>query len=461
MPKRGGTRAAAPAPAEEPEDTAPAPEETETEEERPRRRGRRAEAADVPEDKPAASKPRSRSGTRRETAAAQFTDVDETEIEFGSLDDDNEFVSALMYGNEGTIKTTSALRATILPDKGRVLLINAEGGAKRAPLTDFGVDADRVAVWPKPGKRVSFDGLERLFYKLAADFETDKHAWAAVVWDSGTEIVATLLDQVIEQVVAEQEEVVTRSAGRAGNVKLRDRFETDRDDYRKMSNQVRSLVRKYRYLPCHFIITALVRADEKGKKLVYGPAFTPAIQTDILGYVDVVAYHKATRDKNGDPVYYAQTVADGPNDRAKDRYHRLPAELVTPGFDRMVAYIRGELTEGNDPEQDRLPGASRPKAVDTEPEPAKPKRAPARRTKKEEPPPEPEPEPEETPDEPAEEPEPKKPTPAQNAAAKRRVQAEQAEDAAPRARRTRAATKTTRTRPKVGGDGGYNVEPPF
>jgi hypothetical protein len=433
MPKRGAARSGA-APADDPwagasglpDDDAPAssedkhgdPETNQDKPERPARRrrsrveeGAKSEAGadmdgQLPPDEPAEDKPRrgrrnrapKEEGTADSTESRprhatqdvigdrsfDFSDIDATELEFGSLDDADDFLSLLYYGREGTTKTTCSLRMTRLDKPGKVLLINAEGGAKKQALAKHGVDTARVVTWPAPGKRVTFDGLEALFYRLAADLDRDPTSWLGVVWDSGTEIVQTVLDQVVEAAIAEQEEIIAKTRGRAGNISVRDRFDNDRDDYRKMSNMVRSLVRKYRYLPCHFVMTALTREDEKGKRTVYGPKFTPALADDILGYMDQVLYCKSTRNK-GKPIYYATTV-QADDDRAKDRYDSLPRELVDPGFDRVMAYISGELVASEDPVQDKMPGGA---VQEREPEeavkPARAGRASGRRAAKAEP----------------------------------------------------------------------------
>lgn len=355
------------------------PPDEPTEEAKPARRRRPRE------EKTEDAKPRHATQDVIGDRSFDFSDIDETELEFGTLDDADEWISLLYYGREGTIKTTSALQMTRVDRPGKVLLINAEGGAKKQALAKHGVDSSRVQTWPKPGKRVTFDGLEALFYRLAADLDKDPTSWLGVIWDSGTEIVQTVLDQVVEAVIREQQEIIEKTRGRAGNVTVRDRFDNDRDDYRKMSNMVRSLVRKYRYLPCHFVMTALVRedgGDTKGKRAVYGPKFTPALADDILGYMDQVLYCKSTRNK-GKPVYYATTV-QADDDRAKDRYDALPRELVEPGFDRVLAYIEGDLVAEEDSVQDKMPGGA---AADREPEekakPARAGRASGRRAKAE------------------------------------------------------------------------------
>lgn len=274
-------------------------------------------------------------------------------VSFASLDDSAEYLSALLYGAEGTGKTTGAALMTSISPTGNVLVVNAEAGLKKRALASHGVDTSRVMVWPPEGDRVTFEGLESLFYRLASDLEDNPSSWLGTVWDSATDIHQELLDQVVEAEMAKQTEILEKAGnkGRAGNIVLRDRFDNDRDDYRRMSNQFRTLLRKFRYLPCHFAVTALLRIDEdeRTKRKTSGPAVTPAIQNDLTGYVDQVLLCKVA-DMKGGRVFFAQTVATS-SERAKDRHNVLPEEMVNPTFDRLYKYMVGELKEADDPLQ--------------------------------------------------------------------------------------------------------------
>lgn len=298
-----------------------------------------------------------------------------------SLDDSADRISALFYGAEGSGKTTDLALMTALPGKGKVLIVNAEGGLKRRALAARGVDTSRIMTYPPKGERVTFDGLEQLFFQIAADLDRDPDSWLGTGWDSATDIHQELLDQVVEQEMAVQAEILARNKGnRPGNIKLRDRFDNDRDDYRRMSNQFRQLLRKYRYLPCHFGVTALLRRDEdeRTKRVTYGPAVTPGIQTDLLGYVDMVLYCQVA-EVAGEPIWFAQTTPTR-DARAKDRHAVLPTEMVNPSFDRLFSYMVGDLTADVDPDQKMLAvstdrgAAVRVKAdVAGDPKPARPR----------------------------------------------------------------------------------------
>jgi hypothetical protein len=283
---------------------------------------------------------------------------DPGEVLFDEMDDSDEFYRILWWGVEGTGKTTDVAMVTRIVPKGRVLMINAEAGAKRSALQHHGVDTSRIASYPPRGQQLTFEGLERLFYRVQADLEKDPTAWAAVVWDSITAIYQKLLDDVIEADIRKTAEILQRAKktreGRAGNITLRDRFETDRDDYASMSNQVRLLLRKYRALHCHLLITALERRDESGKgkdkTVEYGPAVSPALQVDLLGYMDVVLHTKV----NSNGVFYGRSQPTE-DTRGKDRLNALPVELVDPTIERIHRYVSGELTDETDRAQRRLP----------------------------------------------------------------------------------------------------------
>jgi AAA domain-containing protein len=282
------------------------------------------------------------------------------EVLYDQMDDSDEFYRILWWGVEGTGKTTDVAMVTrIIPStKGRVLMINAEAGAKKSALAHHGVDTSRIALYPPRGQQLTFEGLERLFYRVQADLEQDPESWGAVLWDSITAIYQKLLDDVVEADIRKTAEILQRAKkgrdGRSGNITLRDRFESDRDDYATMSNQVRLLLRKYRSLHCHLLVTALERRDEVGKgkdKVIeYGPAVSPALLTDLLGYMDAVLHCKV----NSNGVYYGRSQPTE-NTRGKDRLNVLPVELVDPTVERVHRYVTGDLTDETDRAQRRLP----------------------------------------------------------------------------------------------------------
>lgn len=263
------------------------------------------------------------------------------------LDEQYEYVNGLWMGDQGTGKTTDVLR---LANLGPTIVISAEGGVKKGALRRMGVDVSNIQVLPAKPEDLTFQYLEDLYWELAAKFSEDPDYVSGVVWDSITEIHKVLLRNVvnyqIERAVRRGE---SRIKGAAPGDMLNQAF-TDLSDYGIMTDQVRTLLRRYRDLPCHFAVTALQRRDvDDDGRVVYGPAVTPAVSNDLVGMVDVVIV-KSIKEfaDDGEDEYRGLTRPVG-KFRGKDRFKVLPKYLVDPFADRVVAYIN-ETTNVDDDE---------------------------------------------------------------------------------------------------------------
>lgn len=265
-----------------------------------------------------------------------------------TLADQVTYVTVLVYGPEGTGKTTDALRMTQLcvgPDAGkRVLLIDAEAGAKIQALRQRGVDVSKIEVWPPPAEggpgAITFESM----YDLADNLKERSGEYIGWVWDSGGEITKRLLDLVTAE-AREKDERIGKARGR---------FQINLEDHGVASSMLRELLRKYRDLPMHGVITALERRDTDNDtgRVKYGPAMSPAMANDTAGLVDVVMY-KEVEEVNGTEVRAGKTVPTRTR-RAKDRFGVLPGKMPDPFFDRIVAYVNGELSLENDPVRARV-----------------------------------------------------------------------------------------------------------
>lgn len=265
---------------------------------------------------------------------------------FADLDSTDEFLNILLYGREGSGKTTAAVTLANI-GHGNVLVVNAEGGLKKNTLKRLGIDTSRIKIWPPQGEPITHKGLDELHRTLKADLTRDPKSWAGVVFDSATEIVPALVDQVAT-------DRIEKASKRGVNIDAVDQFFTDRSDYGTMSKMFRDILRKFRDLPTHFVITALERrdVDDDTGKVAYGPAVTPGVQADLLGFVDLVLACSAADSEEGKP-FRALTKSAGKY-RGKDRLGVLPRVLVNPTMPRILAYENGELTEATDPDQAQL-----------------------------------------------------------------------------------------------------------
>ena len=265
---------------------------------------------------------------------------------FASLNETEEYLNILLFGREGSGKTTTALSLTNI-GYGKVLVVNAEGGLKRNTLKRHGIDIDRIMIWPPLGESITHRGLDEVYRQIKADLADDPKSWAGIVFDSATEVVQALVDHVAQ-------DRMEKASRRGISVDGVDQFFTDRSDYGTMSKMFRDILRKFRDLPAHFIVTALERrdVDEESGKVQYGPAVTPGVQSDLLGYVDLVLACSAAEEEEGKP-FRALTKSSGKY-RGKDRLGVLPRIMVEPTLTRILAYASGSLTEAKDTIQSKL-----------------------------------------------------------------------------------------------------------
>ncbi|AZF98665.1 RecA-like DNA recombinase [Arthrobacter phage Riovina] len=268
---------------------------------------------------------------------------------FAPVDDVDDTYNFCFYGLEGSGKTTAiATAANIAPKGSRVLIINAEGGVKKKALQRRGIDTSKIVLWPNPktGQKVTRKGLEQLYQRLAGDLARDPNSWFAIGWDSITEVHAKIVSDVANA-------RIQKARDRDVIISETDEFFTDRDDYGVMSKMVNDLLRKFRDLPCHYVVTALERrdVDEKTSKVSYGPAVTPALQTSILGYTDVNLYFKA-EDEDGP---FRALVKGVGTYRTKDRLGGLPKVIAQPTMERILGYAEGTIEEAEDELQKTLP----------------------------------------------------------------------------------------------------------
>ena len=266
-------------------------------------------------------------------------------VQFATLGDEKEYGRFLFYGREGSGKTTAALRAS---RNGRVLVINAEAGLKKRALESMGVEVSNVAMLNNvPGGRMTHDDIEAAFWQVKSDLATDPDSWYAVVFDSATDIINGFVEIA-------SDDRVNKARNRGVHIDSVDSFFTDRGDYGTAAKMFRDLLRKFRTLPCHLVITALERrdVDEDTSLVQYGPAVPPALSVDLRGYMDEVYAFKAADDRKpfraltrGVPKYYC-----------KNRSKTMPKVLDDPFFDVIIDLVdHGDIVVDEPPTEDVKP----------------------------------------------------------------------------------------------------------
>jgi hypothetical protein len=253
------------------------------------------------------------------------------------LTDVQETVNLLYYGDGGTGKSTDLAHMAKL---GKIWVANAESGFKAKALRQFDIPLENIEVFPGDDEVLSFDTLEAEWLRLREELDRDPTAYVGTSMDSATEIHQALLGAAAKRGY--------QKAQRQG--KERDPSFIALDDYGIMTSQMRSLIRRFRDLPCHFGISALAkREQDDDNEVTYVPQVTAKLGVDLIGWVDVVCVTQVHRYDDGGEDEYRGLFRPSGKWRGKDRFKMLPKGIVDPTFDRIVQYIDGELTVDTDP----------------------------------------------------------------------------------------------------------------
>lgn len=259
---------------------------------------------------------------------------------FGDLEEFVEYLRVLLYGPEGSGKSTNA---ATLAHLGKIVYINAEGGAKKRPLARHGIPIENIRMFPpRQGQVITHQLLDDLYFKLKADLMKDPEAWVGIVIDSSTDIVQGITSEVSNN-------RVRKARARGYEIDHVDEYFTDVADYGPTTKMFTDFLRKVRDLPLHVVFTALERrdVDKDSGTVTIGPAVTPGIAVPLLGYVDIVVYCTQADEINP----FRGLTHHGGRFRVKDRLGILPRIMANPTLMRMVDYANGVLEEDTDPDQ--------------------------------------------------------------------------------------------------------------
>lgn len=237
------------------------------------------------------------------------------------LGEDEEFVNVLYYGDGGSGKSTAAAHLAKL---GTIIYIDAESGVKARPLKRLGVIVENIRRY----KVESYKDLDDLYWSVKGMLDEDPNSVKGVVFDSMTEIQKKLMESIM----------VARHAKHSATM-VSDEFTADRDEYGKMTEQVRRMSRRFRDLDCHVVFVALAKREIDNDGAFYRPMLTPAFASDLAGYVDIVVYTEQQEGEESDPSRFVGTTRPIGRARGKDRFGALPPVLANPTMDRIIEYV--------------------------------------------------------------------------------------------------------------------------
>lgn len=257
-----------------------------------------------------------------------------------TLDEAEDWAKVVYYGDPGTGKTTALAS---LARRGKILFVNAESGLKATPLRRLGIPTDPDHI--EKTRIEGFEDAEALLWDLRRRFRRNPQVLLGVCVDSITEIEQVFMQEGLSEAV--------RAAARRGVE--RDTFLTEGDDWGRNNAKMRRFIRGLRDLPCHVGFSALARRDEDEQGVVqYRPALGPKVANELIAHCDISIAMQAApirrrSDRSRGAVYWGYTQRHTKYS-GKDRFGILPLQFPFPSMDRIVDYLRGDLTAETDPE---------------------------------------------------------------------------------------------------------------
>lgn len=257
----------------------------------------------------------------------------------------DEFLNVLYYGEPGSGKTSAAAAMAHL---GPIYLVDVESGAKARPLRRLGIPTKNI----RPIKIDGYKSLDAFYWRLKQELEDDPGGVAGVVFDSISEIHDLLLR---EQVDIRHGKAVRKATGRSGELLMEvddNEFQIELGERGIVTEQLRTLTRRFRDLECHMALVAGTKREIEGDGVVYLPLLPPKYGAQLRGFVDVVAYTSkapGVEDASG----YLGVFRDVGKFKGKDRFGALPPVLAHPAFDRVASIIFEEIELSQDAAQTR------------------------------------------------------------------------------------------------------------
>lgn len=186
-------------------------------------------------------------------------------------------IKALIYGPPGAGKTTLAASAHAHKSMGPVLFCNVEGGTMA--ITDPATYGAKTI--PDVVDFKSFAELDKVFLHLLKN----PGVYNTLVIDSVSELQKFNVDAIVQAKI-----------DKGG--KNRDEDDIFLEDYGTSAKQMRRVLRKFRDLPMHVILTCHDMPYSKEDNAPIGPALTPALRGSVLGYMDIVGYMFTDSEKD-------------------------------------------------------------------------------------------------------------------------------------------------------------------
>jgi len=215
-------------------------------------------------------------------------------------------LNILIYGPSGVGKTRLAASADDVPAMRKVLFLDIEGGTFSIEQAHPKVEIARITTWGQ---------IQDVYNDL---FDQDGAGYGTAVIDSSTESQRYSMDSVMESAYRRDQSL--------------DRDIPMQRHWGISIEHMRRMIRAFRDLPMHTIITALAKEETDSLNRRYiKPSMPGKLASEIAGFMDIVLYMYMKEDDE-EPGTMSRVVATRAGElyTAKDRSDRLPAYMVNP-----------------------------------------------------------------------------------------------------------------------------------
>jgi phage nucleotide-binding protein len=217
------------------------------------------------------------------------------------------FVNILIYGEPGVGKTVLAGSASAVPEMGKCVVIDVEGGTMSLGKLYPGVEVVRIK---------NMRDMQAVYSELY----DMKHGYGTVILDSVTEIQKFSMLQIMKELLQTD---ATRDPEVPG---LR--------EWGKNGEQTRRIVRGFRDLPMNTVMTALARNDKDPRTGMnkVSPSLSGKLSAEVSGFLDIVGYlyTKTVKDEGENRLARLLLTATTDTYVAKDRTGNLEAVMEEP-----------------------------------------------------------------------------------------------------------------------------------
>lgn len=228
-------------------------------------------------------------------------------------------LKVLIYGDSGVGKTTLAGSVSEVDEMMPALFVDVEGGTTSLSGKYDGVEVVRVKSWQEIQSVYNF-----LF--------DNPDLYKTVVLDSLFEIQKLALYSVMRMVTLKDKD--------------RDEDIPSLREYGKILEIMRKMVRAYRDLDMHVIVTALAETskDDMTGAITTKPMFTGKFANEIPAFMDFVFYLYAQQKEVKGDLTSVRRLLSQPTEKfvAKDRSGKLPITMQNPTFKEIYNTVKGK-----------------------------------------------------------------------------------------------------------------------